>query len=75
MLSFQVAVLSDGFANSGLQLMLEGPGFSEPTIIHSTDSNSQVYTQELGFAGTGTAGNYTACEDKKHFVIIILKLF
>ena len=66
-LSFQVAALSNGISNIAVpQILLERSGSSEPLSIRSTANNSQVFTEELGFAGNRTTGNYTAC---KHILL------
>lgn len=61
-LSFRVAVLSNGIFNIVEEILLARPGPSERSAIISTRDNSQVFTEELGPAENRTSGNYTACE-------------
>ena len=61
-LSFQVAVRSNGVSNFVSRIFLEPPGSRKPSYINHTEHSSQVFTEELGFAGNRSVGNYTACE-------------
>lgn len=61
-LSFQAAVQSDGIINNVRTIVLEQPGSSESSLITSSDNSVQVFAEDLGYAGSGTTGNYTACE-------------
>ena len=61
-LSFQVALCSDGIRNSVHSIFVDGPGYGELSNISSIASSSQVFVEDVGVAGSRTAGNYTACK-------------
>lgn len=74
-LEFQVAVLSDGLSNAVNRIMLKRPGSIEPSFIRSIQNSSQVFAEEVGFAGSATAGIYTACEHKRALNCLIFDQF
>lgn len=67
-LSFRVAVQSDGIINHVRMIIIQKSGSGDMSNVVSM-TNSQVFSQDLGFAGGKTGGNYTAC---KQVIIMIL---